>query len=103
MSALGLKAAVIYQPVRQHVQLMVAYLQLILIATRGHRAYTSSELVSIFDGAGRQFFIHLEQVTQYTENKRVFRAQARHNKNPQRFPAPVTYRPPTRLVYSFFG
>ena len=103
MHALGLKAEVIYQPVRQHVQLMVAYLQLILIATRGHRAYTSPELVTIFEGAGRQFFVHLEQVTQYTENKRVSRAQARHDKNPRRWAAPVPFHPPNRLVYAIWG
>lgn len=103
MFALGLEAEVIYHPVRQHVQLMVAYLQLILIATRGHRAYTSAELVTIFQGAGRQFFIHLEQVTRFTENRRVFRAQSRHDKNPERFPAPVPFCPPTRFTYSIFG
>ena len=60
--ALGLQAEVIIEPMREHVQYAVAYLQLILIATRGHRAYTSHELQTIFHDVGRQFFVHLEKL-----------------------------------------
>ena len=54
---LGLKATVINEHCRQYAQRAVATLQLLLIATRGHRTYTSMELDIIFKEVGRQFFI----------------------------------------------
>ena len=98
MHVLGLKAEVIDEPVRIHVQLMVAFLQLILIATRGHRAYTSPELVSIFEDAGGQFFSHMEKVAQHIETRRIRRGQRRHDSNPDRNPAPTPFRKTPRFV-----
>ena len=96
--ALGLQAEVIIEPMREHVQYAVAYLQLILIATRGHRAYTSHELQTIFHDVGRQFFVHLEKIAEYFAQKRVERLQRLHDRNPIKYKAPVTFRPLARFV-----
>jgi len=95
----GLKAEVIDAPVRIHAQNVIALLQLILIATRGHRAYTPAELESIFEHAGRQFFCHLERIAEYNHNIRIRRAQQRHERNPDDNPAPVPFKRAKRFVY----
>ena len=74
---LGLKAEVIVPECRRHAQCAVTALQLILIATRGHRSYTPTELDVIFRETGTQFFRHLEALAQYADNKRVENEQAR--------------------------
>ena len=84
--------------VRVHVQLAVAYLQLILIALRGHRPYTRPELVTIFEDVGRQFFSHLERIAEYNEKCRVERQRARHLRNPARHKLPIPFRPRPRFV-----
>ena len=93
---LGLKAEVIKEPVRVHVQLAVSHLQLILIATRGHRAYTSEELKTIFEDCGRQFFIHLEVIASYLHGVRLQNQERAHSRDPDRYPAPIPHRPPIR-------
>ena len=93
---LGLKAEVIREPVRLHVQHAVAHLQLILIATRGHRAYTSGELTTIFENCGRQFFRHLEAIASYLHGARFERQQRDHNRRPDRCPAPIPHERPVR-------
>ena len=92
----GLKAEVIEEPVRVHVQLAIAYLQLILIATRGHRAYTAEELHAIFHDIGRQFFMQLEQIADYLFEKKRAKKQAKHDKNPAKHPAPKPHEAPAR-------
>ena len=94
---LGMKAEVIEEPVRVHVQLAVAYLQLILIATRGHRAYTEEELNIIFHDVGKQFFVQLEQIASYVFEKKQAKKQEKHEKNPEKHPAPEPYEAPSRL------
>ena len=95
---LGLRAQVIHAEVRVHVQLAVTYLQLILIALRGHRPYTRPELVTVFEDCGRQFFSHLERITQYNEECRVNRQQIRHDRNPDRHAKPIPFRRRPRFV-----
>ena len=96
---LGLKAEIIHEPVRQHVQLAVTHLQLLLIATRGHRAYTSEELTTIFEDSGRQFFIHLETIAEYLHGRRLVNERRRHDRNPERNPAPVPHIRPVRFIH----
>ena len=93
---LGLKAEVIYQPIRRNVQCAVAYLQLLLIATRGHRPYTSQELMVIFEDVGRQLFIHLEVIAQFHDAKRLTRQQDDYNRDPVKNKAPVPFTAPKR-------
>ena len=95
---LGLKAQVIHAEVRVHVQLAVAYLQLILIALRGHRPYTQPELVTIFEDVGRQFFSHLERIAEYNEMCRLKKQRIRHRRNPQRHKPPIPFRPRPRFL-----
>ena len=71
---------------------MVAYLQLLLIATRGHRPYTSQELMIIFEDVGRQFFIHLERIAQYHDAKRLKRQQDDYNRDPVNNKAPAPFQ-----------
>ena len=73
---LGLQADVIVPPCRWDAQCAVATLQLLLIATRGHRSYTSAELDTIFKNVGRQFFVHLESIAKYVDEQRVQAAEA---------------------------
>ena len=95
---LGLHADVIVEPCRVHVQCVVAYLQLILIATRGHRSYTSHELDVIFRDVGQQFFIHLEALAQYADAKRVANAQDQYNRDPDNNTRPEPWERSTRFV-----
>jgi len=94
---LGTKAEVIEEPVRVHVQLAVAYLQLILIATRGHRAYTEEELHIIFHDVGKQFFVQLEQIAAFVFENKQQKKQEKHERNPEKHPAPKPYVAPSRL------
>ena len=95
---LGLTADVIDEPCRLHAQSAVAALQLILIATRGHRAYSGPELDIIYKDVGRQFFVHLEAMAQYKERNRVAMLQRRHESNPANNRAPVPWQRAKRSV-----
>ena len=95
---LGLKADVIVEPCRVHAQSAVAALQVILIATRGHRAYSGPELDVIYKDVGRQFFVHLEAMAAYKERNRVATLQQRHESNPANNRAPVPWQRAKRSV-----
>ena len=95
---LGRTADVIDEPCRLHAQSAVAALQLILIATRGHRAYSGPELDIIYKDVGRQFFVHLEAMAQYKERNRVAMLQRRHESNPANNRAPVPWQRAKRSV-----
>ena len=102
---LGLKAEVIDEPVRLHVQYAVAYLQLILIATRGHRAYTAAEVKTIFEDCGREFFRHLELIASYLHGRQLENQQRNHNRDPDRYAAPRPHIRPVRynrIIYIQF-
>ena len=88
---LGLAADVIVEPMRVHAQSAVAALQLILIATRGHRAYSGPELDIIYKDVGRQFFVHLEGMAAYSERQRFGSAQRRHASAEANTRAPVPW------------
>lgn len=85
---LGVHARVIYEPIRQEALRAVACLQLILIAVRGHRAYTSSEWDVIFTGVGKQFFIALEALSMFHENKDYDNKMTQHRRDPDRVREP---------------
>ena len=72
---LGTKAECVYEQVRTEAQTVVASLQLLLIATRGHRAYSESELDMIFSKVGRDFYRNLEAMAQFTHDRRIQRAK----------------------------
>jgi len=92
----GIRADVVIPECRQYAQAAVATLQLLLICTRGHRAYTSQELDTIFRDVGTEFFRNLEQMTQKLAQKRCERQQEAHLRDPVKFRAPVPWNRDTR-------
>ena len=96
---LGLRAAVIQEhTLRMSAQRAVASLQLILIAIRGHRAYTSSEMDVIFKAVGRTFFQSLETMAEYHERIRFNKKNSDHRRDPERHPMPVLFHKAQRSV-----
>ena len=88
-----------YQPIRLTAQRAVASLQMILIAVRGHRAYTSHELDLIFRGVGRQFFMALEELAQWHEEKSHMRQSELYRQDPEKHATPVRFQRTVRFVY----
>ena len=89
---LGTTASVMPADCRIPAQVAVASLQLLLIATRGHRAYTLDELNYIFEGIGGQFFKSLEALHEVADRKRMRGGQEAHEKQPNRNRAPLPFR-----------
>ena len=79
------------QPMPHVSQIVVATLQILLIATRGHRAYSSKELDFIFLEVGTQFFRSLEALAACLERKRCRRLRILNNRNPDRHPPPTPF------------
>ena len=89
---LGTSADVIIPAMRMHATVVVSTLQLVLIAVRGHRAYTSAELNVIFRDVASEFFRSLETLSQFLENKRMRTGQLAHEKNPDNTRPPVPFK-----------
>lgn len=89
---LGTKATVIVEEMRTAAMAAVSTLQLLLIATRGHRAYTQKELTTIFHATGGEFFRNLEILAAYSERKRLAKATEDHQQNPDRHAAPTPFK-----------
>ena len=89
---LGTSADVIIPAMRMHATVAVSTLQLVLIAVRGHRAYTSAELNVIFRDVASEFFRSLETLSQFLENKRMRTGQLAHEKNPDNTRPPVPFK-----------
>jgi hypothetical protein len=94
--ALGPRALPVVEELRVSVIVAVTCLQLILIATRGHRAYSCNELKAVFEDVGRQFFQQLETIARYLDQRRVNSGTQSHLDNPTRNQAPVPWRRATR-------
>ena len=95
---LGTNASVVLDPIQLPVQRAVSTLQLILIAVRGHRAYTSSELDVIFKGVGQQFFMALEEISQFHEQTEYDRRLELYRKDPEKHKQPTQFLPTERSV-----
>ena len=89
---LGTTADVIVEPMRMNAQAAVSTLQLILIAVRGHRAYTEAELNCIFLDVGAQFFTNLEKMSQFLENERMEKGKIHHERNPDNTRPPLPFK-----------
>ena len=96
---LGTRAEVIPAPMRIHAQVSVSTLQLLLIAVRGHRAYTRTELDTIFIDVGSEFFKNLEMMSQFLEEKRLQTGQEAHARNPDNTKPPVPFKRQRRYVH----
>jgi len=95
---LGTRAEVVPAPCRMHVKVMLATLQMLLIAVRGHRPYSLAEWNVIFKDVGSQFFRAMENIAVHVERDRVTRARQRHERNPTRYRAPRPFRQCLRYV-----
>ena len=73
---LGTEAKCVYEDVRTDAKTAVASLQLLLIATRGHRSYSESELDMIFLKVGHDFYRSLEALARFTHDRRITRAKS---------------------------
>jgi hypothetical protein len=95
---LGTKATVIVEEMRTPAMAAVSTLQLLIIATRGHRAYTQNELITIFHDTGREFFRNVEILAQYIDSKRMEKGTQDHRNDPERHDPPVPYKRLKRFV-----
>ena len=98
---LGTRADVIVAPMRTNAQVAVATLQLLLIAVRGHRAYTRVELDTIFIDVGSEFFKTMEKMSQFLEQERVRKGQEAHARNPDNTRPPVPFKRQRRCSNTF--
>ena len=89
---LGTKAEVIVRELRSDAKVVVATLQLMLIAVRGHRAYTEKELNFIFNEVGTQFFRSMEKLSVYAERERLRKGREAHARNPSRNRDPAPFK-----------
>ena len=96
---LGTQADVIVQPCRRHVQIAVSTLQLLLIATRGHRPYSRREMNLIFRDVGGQFFRSLEIISEHLDRERTNRMARLHEDNPDRYQPHVPFQRNARYTY----
>ena len=96
--ALGLRTDIIADvTIRNVAQRTVSMLQLILIAVRGKRSYTSPELEVIFKEVGTQFFSALEILASHHEQKRYIKKRNDYLKNPAKHKEPVLFTKQERL------
>ena len=96
---LGPDADVIQVSVRTAAQVAVASLQVLLIATRGHRAYTEPELNTIFKEVGQQFFTALETMAACAEEQRMEGALEAHRRRPTQCRRPLPFKRQNRCVW----
>lgn len=89
---LGMKAQVIPEPCRRLAQMAISTLQVILISTRGHRSYTSTELDVIFGDVGREFFRSLESMAKWLHDEKLAKRRADHERNPQKYAMPTPWQ-----------
>ena len=89
---LGTQAEVVVPEMRQHALVAISTLQLLLISTRGHRAYSKQELDIIYLEVGQQFFMSLEKLAGFVEDGRVTRARIHHEQRPNSTRPPVPFK-----------
>lgn len=95
---LGTTAHIMPRPIRLNCQCAVSSLQLLLIATRGHRSYTVDEIDTIYEGYGRVYFTHLEAITEYLTQLRFDEKQRKYDQDPANNEAPTPWQRETRSV-----
>ena len=89
---LGTKAEVLRPDARIHAQVAIATLQVLLIATRGHRAYTEPELNTIFKEVGQQLFTALEALATIVDAKRMQSGLESHRRKPHTCRPPMPFK-----------
>lgn len=89
---LGTSAQVIATAMRTPALVAVSTLQLILIASRGHRSYSAQELEVIYLQVGHQFFSALETLAEYVDQERMSTGARAHARNPTTTRPPIPFR-----------
>ena len=89
---LGPAADIMPEHLRRHALTAVATLQILLIATRGHRSYTRHELDFIHSNIGKQFYTSLEALAVYADEQRIVKGNEAHRKQPTRNRPPVPFK-----------
>ena len=89
---LGPAADIMPERLKRHALTAVATLQILLIATRGHRSYTRRELDFIHHNIGNQFYTSLEALSLYEDEQRIQKGNEAHRKQPERNRPPVPFK-----------
>jgi len=97
---LGPDAKVIARAMRTPALIAVSTLQLILIATRGHRSYSRQELATIYLKVGHHFFTALETMAEYVDEQRMRSGARAHANNPENNRPPVPFKRMKRYIRS---
>lgn len=95
---LGTKAEVITPAVRTPALVAVSTLQLLLIASRGHRPYSKKELDTIYVQVGHQFFTNLETLAEFVDSERMATGARAHARNPTTTRPPIPFKRMRRYI-----
>ena len=88
----GHKGNMIPTDVRASVLTAIARAQLMLIAVRGRREYTMSELRTIFDDGYCELFAALEHIHAVQQGRRYDASLKSHLQNPDKYPPPKRFK-----------
>ena len=89
---IGYRAECLPERVREAFLTSISRAQLMFIASRGGRSYTKPELHEIFDRGFIEFFGALEFIYHFTHDRTYSKRQRKHQKNPDKFRAPVPFK-----------
>ena len=89
---LGTNAEVITPAMRTPALVAVSTLQLILIASRGHRPYSQKEMDIIYVQVGHQFFTNLETLAAFVDRERMATGARAHARNPTTTRPPIPFK-----------
>ena len=89
---LGHKGELIPENVRVPLLTAIAHAQLIILASRGRREYTKSELSQIYDKGYVEVFKALEYINRVDHDSKYVAACDKHAKDPDNHPAPKRYK-----------
>jgi len=98
---LGHEAHILKEQIRGDVLTAVAYSQLFVVALRGRRSYSERELTTLFDDGYVHFFRACERVNAFNEKNRLKKERKRHEKYPDKYAAPKSFKRKRRYVNRF--
>ena len=88
----GHKGEIIPENVRLPMLTAIARAQLIILASRGRREYTKSELSQIYDNGYVEVFKALEFINHVHQDSKYAAALAKHDGNPRNNPPPKRFK-----------
>ena len=93
---LGHRALCLPEQLRDPVLEAFAIAQTLVIASRGFRAYTKSELHYIFDRGFVTLFSCMERIHHINHDKKLAKKWAKYRKNPRKHKLPTAFRRETK-------